>query len=93
MSFSVEEAEAAEEVLPAEDAGFLAEEVFPAAVIFAEDVLPPVLAAVFAEEVLEDVFTEEVVLEDVFAAEDFAELVLGEVEPVLVAILLFLSIW
>ena len=52
----MEEAEAAEEVLPAEDAGFLAEEVFPAAVIFAEDVLPPVLAAVFAEEVLEEPF-------------------------------------
>ena len=89
----MEEEEAEEEVLPAEDAGFLAEEVFPAAVIFAEDVLPPVLAAVFAEEVLEDVFTEEVALEDVFAVEDFAEVVFGEVEPVLVAILLFLSIW
>ena len=42
---------------------------------------------------MEDVFTEEVVLEDVFAVEDFAEVVFEEVEPVLVAILLFLSIW
>lgn len=38
----MEEEEAAEEVFPEEDAGFLAEEVFPAEEVFAEDVLPAV---------------------------------------------------
>lgn len=42
---------------------------------------------------MEETFEEEEVLEEVFAEEDFAEEAFEEVEPVLVAILLFLSIW
>ena len=61
--------------------------------VFAEDVLPAVLEEVFAEDVLEETFEEEEVLEEVFVEEDFAEEAFEEVEPVLVAILLFLSIW
>ena len=42
---------------------------------------------------MEETFEEEEVLEEVFVEEDFAEEAFEEVEPVLVAILLFLSIW
>ena len=42
---------------------------------------------------MEETFEEEEVLEEVFSEEDFAEEAFEEVEPVLVAILLFLSIW
>lgn len=41
---------------------------------------------------MEETFEEEEVLEEVFSEEDFAEEAFEEVEPVLVAILLFLSI-